>query len=171
MGLLPTVRYCTTFLVGGMLLVMKFVARTLVDTKQFAERAVHVLQKVAWIPDRAVVVGLSGDLGVGKTTFVQCVAEVLGVTDTVTSPTFVLRSEYDTADSTFKHLVHIDAYRLETLTELDTIGWDTILATPHTLIMVEWINTITDRIPPNTFFITFSICDEGRVFVANLFDD
>ena len=147
---------------------MKFVARTLVDTKKFAEQVVHELQKVAWIADRAVVVGLSGDLGVGKTAFVQCVAEVLGVTDTVTSPTFVLRSDYDTADTTFKHLIHIDAYRLETIAELDTIGWDTILATPHTLIMVEWINAITDRIPPNTFFITLSVQGEERVFVTDL---
>ena len=76
--------------------------RSLGDTQKFAERMVRSLCKVGWVAERAVVVGLSGDLGAGKTAFVQCVAKVLGVTDTVTSPSFVLRSDYSTTDIVFK---------------------------------------------------------------------
>src|ERR1700754_3179272 len=62
----------------------------------------------------ATLVTLTGELGAGKTTFTQSLARALGVTDTVTSPTFVLEKIYSLPDSTqgFTRLVHIDAYRL-----------------------------------------------------------
>jgi len=92
----------------------------------------------------ATMVGLSGDLGAGKTTLVQAIAKSLGVTEVVTSPTFVIAKYYDTKNSTFTKLIHIDAYRIEDPTELTTLGWEEMKAQPRTLISIEW----PERIDP-----------------------
>ena len=135
---------------------MKFVAQTLTETHIFAEQVVDVLCEVDWLTDRAIVLGLSGDLGAGKTAFVRCVAATLGVGEAVTSPTFVLRSDYETTNTTIRKLIHIDVYRLESTAELTTIGWDAILTIPHTLVIVEWSERIKNRLPSDTFSITIT---------------
>ena len=150
---------------------MKITIKTLTETRAFAERVVGFLRKVDRVDDRAVVLGLTGDLGAGKTAFVQCTAKVLGVADTVTSSSFVLRSDYATTDTVFKHLIHLDAYRLESSTELDTVGWGVALAQPHTLLIVEWADTVADRIPADAFSITLTARGDERVFSTDMFGD
>lgn len=81
---------------------------------------------------------LEGELGAGKTTFVQGVAEALGVTQRVTSPTFTLMNVYDTHHHAIRQLVHIDLYRLSgaaDTVELDIPLW---LSRPDALVVVEW---------------------------------
>lgn len=86
----------------------------------------------------AFVVGLRGELGAGKTTFVQVVARELGVTEDITSPTFVIAQSYPISNHPiFQHLIHIDAYRL-TPDEPDTIGFAAYAADPTNLLFVEW---------------------------------
>lgn len=150
---------------------MKITVKTLAETQAFADQVVAVLRKVDWTTDRAVVLGLTGNLGAGKTAFVQCVAKVLGVSDTVTSSSFVLRSDYTTTDTVFKHLMHLDAYRLENSDELDTVGWDAALAQPHTLLIVEWADIVADRIPADAFSITLTTHGSERVFSTDMFGD
>lgn len=148
---------------------MEISARTLEETREVAEQAIAVLRSAAWHQDRAVVLGLSGALGAGKTAFVQCVAAVLGVAESVTSPTFVLRSDYRTTDTVFNHFVHIDAYRLEDAGEVATIGWDAVLAMPYTLVAVEWVDRIKEYVPADTFFITIAVRGAVRLFSSSLF--
>ena len=150
---------------------MKITVKTLAETQAFADRAVGVLREADWTDDRAVVLGLVGDLGAGKTAFVQCVAKVLGVADMVTSSSFVLRSDYAATDTVFQHLIHLDAYRLENSTELDTVGWDTALTQPHTLLIVEWADIVADRTPADAFSITLTARGDERVFSTDMFDD
>ena len=150
---------------------MKTTVKTLTETQAFAGRVVEVLRKVGWSGDRAVVLGLSGDLGAGKTAFVQCVAKTLGVADTVTSSSFVLRSDYTATDTVFKHLIHLDAYRLKNSTELDTVGWDAVLTQPHTLLIVEWAEQVADRLPGDVFSVTISVDSDRRVFSTTMLDD
>ncbi|MDE2041211.1 MAG: tRNA (adenosine(37)-N6)-threonylcarbamoyltransferase complex ATPase subunit type 1 TsaE [Patescibacteria group bacterium] len=88
--------------------------------------------------DEAFLVGLSGHLGAGKTAFVKCLAKSLGVSEEITSPTFVLMKIYETADKIFPRLVHIDAYRLERPEELEALKFENLMADPNNLIMVEW---------------------------------
>ncbi len=88
--------------------------------------------------DEALIVGLSGHLGAGKTAFVKAVAAELGVEETVTSPTFVIMKIYETKSARWPRLVHIDAYRLEKPEELAAIRWEDVVADPHNLVMVEW---------------------------------
>lgn len=81
---------------------------------------------------------LEGGLGTGKTTFVQGLAEGLGVKQQLTSPTFALMKIYPLTHSVIKHLVHLDLYRLTTtdsLSALDINHWQT---DPSALLVVEW---------------------------------
>lgn len=90
------------------------------------------------VPDRATVVGLYGELGAGKTTFMKYVAEALGVADTIQSPTFVIEKVYEISHPYFSHLIHIDAYRIEEEKEMLTLGWEALTTDPKHLICVEW---------------------------------
>ena len=142
--------------------------QTLSETKLFAERVVVALKGAAYYADRAVVLTLSGPLGAGKTAFVKCLAEILGVSGDVTSPSFVLRSDYDTTDEIFTRLVHIDAYRLDVSSEIETVGWQDVLATSHSLVAVEWPERIVGYIPDNVCSVSVRFRGAARVFSAHL---
>ncbi len=97
----------------------------------------------------ATVVGLSGHLGAGKTAFVKAIAKILGVVETVTSPTFVIMKAYSRevkpnedepffAGTPWARLIHIDAYRLERPQELEVLDFERLVADPRNLIMIEW---------------------------------
>ena len=88
--------------------------------------------------DKAFVVFLSGELGAGKTTFTQGVAKVLGITEDVTSPTFVILKRYEIPDFIFKNLIHIDAYRLKGYDELQKIRFEEYVNDADNLILLEW---------------------------------
>jgi tRNA threonylcarbamoyladenosine biosynthesis protein TsaE len=88
--------------------------------------------------DRAATILLEGDLGAGKTTFTQMVAEVLGVKDSVHSPTFILKKEYRTPHTLFRKLVHIDAYRFTHPKEAKVLRLEEDLSDPQALVIVEW---------------------------------
>jgi tRNA threonylcarbamoyladenosine biosynthesis protein TsaE len=86
----------------------------------------------------ATIVFFDGDLGAGKTTFVQSVAKILGVSEKVISPTFILKKIYDTSHPTFKKLVHIDAYRFNEPQEARVLRLEEDIKDAETLIMIEW---------------------------------
>jgi len=88
----------------------------------------------------AFVIGLSGHLGAGKTSFTKLLAKELGITETVTSPTFVIMKIYEISAGTFsfKRLVHIDAYRLEKRGELEALDFERISSDPQNLMIIEW---------------------------------
>jgi len=112
----------------------------------------------------AVVVGLYGDLGSGKTTFTKILAKELGVVDTITSPTFVIEKIYTLSNKklnkNFSHLIHIDAYRLDNSEELKKLGWDSILSGAGNLILIEWADKIENILPKDTKKIFFEVAEE-----------
>ncbi len=122
-------------------------------------------QFVAGLPtgvgEKAHVVGLSGDLGAGKTTFVQHAARELGVKEQVTSPTFVIAQAYQTTHPVFTRLVHMDAYRLEDEVK-DTVGFAEFLQDPHTLMLVEWPEKLPREVifPADAPVLKFEVVDE-----------
>lgn len=111
-------------------------------------------------PALATVVGLSGDLGAGKTTFSQKVALLLGVEERVTSPTFVIEKVYHTKNTAFPQFVHIDAYRLDTGNELVVLGFNDLLKEPQNLIFLEWPERVKDILPEGTIMLRFTVIDE-----------
>lgn len=123
---------------------MKFLSKSLEETQKIADNFIAELLPKS---ESAVVVGLSGDLGAGKTAFTKCIAKSLGVEETVTSPTFVIEKIYELTDQKFSHLIHIDAYRLDSSSELLNLGWQKIISNPHNLILVEWPEKVADIMP------------------------
>ena len=101
---------------------------------------------------------LHGDMGVGKTTFVQGLAHGLGVHEHVTSPTFAIYSVYRGAGRT---LLHLDAYRLENEHQIEGLMLDEFLVSPW-VMAVEWPEKIAGWLPPTTWHLTLSIVDGDR---------
>jgi len=89
------------------------------------------------------VVALAGELGAGKTCFVQGAAAALGVSERVTSPTFVIVRSYPGRAA---RIVHADAYRLHSLAELEDLGTDDVFA-PDAITFVEWGDAVAGALP------------------------
>ena len=104
-----------------------------------------------------LVIGLSGDLGSGKTAFVQGLAEGLEVPDEyyVTSPTFTLVNEYP---GRFP-LIHIDLYRLDGIHDLEDIGLDELLY-DQAVIAIEWAEKMSHQLLDEHLTLTFEIIDD-----------
>lgn len=106
------------------------------------------------------VVILTGDLGAGKTTLTQGIARGLGVTDRVTSPTFVIAHEHRGRSV---RLVHIDAYRLGGATEFDDLDLDV----QGSVLVVEWGGPIADRIAEERLHIDITAnADDERTLTC-----
>lgn len=141
---------------------METLVKTLAELDAEAVRFVNGL-----VPKegRATLVTLSGDLGAGKTAFTKAIARILGVEETVTSPTFVLEKIYQLGSeaSKFKRLIHIDAYRLETGSDLAPLGFDELMQDSGNLILLEWPEKVTDALPAPDVKISFVVhTDESR---------
>jgi tRNA threonylcarbamoyladenosine biosynthesis protein TsaE len=111
------------------------VTETAEDTRKVAEALAELL-----VPGD--VVSLTGDLGAGKTTFVQGAARGLGVTDQVASPTFVLVREYRGDVPVY----HLDVYRLDRMQEVIDLGFEDLLD-PAGVVFVEWGDAILPLLP------------------------
>lgn len=98
------------------------------------------------------VVSLTGELGAGKTCFVQGAAAALGVTDRVTSPSFLLRRDY----SGTVPVMHLDVYRLETLQEVVEIGYDED-APAGRVTFIEWGDAMAPLLPADHLEVEFHL--------------
>lgn len=88
------------------------------------------------------VISLSGDLGAGKTVFVQGLATALGVDSGVTSPTFTIVHEYEGRYP----IIHMDVYRLDSFQEVLDLGFEELLD-PQAVLLVEWGEAVTPLFP------------------------
>ena len=103
-------------------------------------------------------VALHGDLGVGKTTWVQGMAEGLGIAGQVTSPTYTIYTIY--RGSTYM-LAHMDAYRLESEHDATSLLLEEFLISPWCLA-VEWPDRLPGWIPEDAFHLDLGIVDDVR---------
>jgi len=90
-----------------------------------------------------LLITLTGELGVGKTTLAQSICRGYGVTEEVTSPTYALVHQYSAPKTA---VFHVDLYRIESPDQLTNIGWDEIVAA-RALILVEWPERAGTRLP------------------------
>jgi tRNA threonylcarbamoyladenosine biosynthesis protein TsaE len=140
------------------------VITTLAELEVFTEA---FIKNVAAKTEGATVVGLVGDLGAGKTTFVQLLAKQLGVAEVVTSPTYLIMREYETTHPVFKRLVHMDAYRIEDISELGPLRFSEVLARPDTLVCIEWVDRIKDALPAGYTTLTFTLHPDTTRTIVN----
>lgn len=136
------------------------------DHKQFTDEAVRFVRTLSPSTEGATIVALHGDLGAGKTTFVQAIARAGGVTEEITSPTFVIQKSYPvhfsesaTTTTTWDTLVHIDAYRLESAHELEVLDWERTCANPKNIIFIEWPEHVAELLT-GAHHIYFTYTDE-----------
>jgi len=137
---------------------MKFVSKNPEETRKIAQEFLKTLRK----SERATVVGLYGDLGTGKTAFSQFLGEALGVHDPIQSPTFLIEKIYELKRTPWEHLVHIDAYRLESSDELLNLGWREIIKRPENLVLVEWADRVKEILPENAYHIAIKHVEDDE---------
>ncbi|MBI5297211.1 MAG: tRNA (adenosine(37)-N6)-threonylcarbamoyltransferase complex ATPase subunit type 1 TsaE [Chloroflexi bacterium] len=104
------------------------------------------------------VICLQGDLGAGKTTFVQGLAQGWGTLDAVSSPTFIIVNLYRRADGA--QLFHMDAYRLDSLSEAEELDMESMLAQGP--LLIEWPERIQGLIPPNRIWLEMEYLAEEQ---------
>jgi tRNA threonylcarbamoyladenosine biosynthesis protein TsaE len=104
------------------------------------------------------IVSLQGDLGAGKTTFVQGVAQGWGSSDAVTSPTFILVNEYRRPDGAL--LFHLDGYRIESEPAAAELDIDRMLA--GGVLVVEWPERVRGVLPPEELRILMEHVEEEQ---------
>jgi len=102
------------------------------------------------------VICLQGDLGAGKTTLVQGIAQGWGSLDSVSSPTFILVNVYRRADES--QLFHMDAYRLDSAPEAEELDLDSMLA--QGALLVEWPERMNGLIPNERLWVNLEHLDE-----------
>jgi len=90
-----------------------------------------------------LIVTLTGDLGVGKTTLARAICIGYGVQEEITSPTYALVHEYRGRKSA---VYHIDLYRVDSPDQLTNLGWDEIVSS-RSLVLVEWPERAATRLP------------------------
>lgn len=129
---------------------MEKILHNLQDTKKIANE----LAKSLKVGD---IVAFSGDLGAGKTTFIQYLAKALGVKDYITSPTFAIQKIYDVAVGKF---IHFDCYRLENEASIETSGLFEALDNKNAIVAIEWAEKVKKYLPKKTIWITLEHIDE-----------
>ena len=104
------------------------------------------------------VICLQGDLGAGKTTFVQGIAQGWGSLDAVSSPTFIIVNVYRRGDET--RLFHMDAYRLDSTPEAEELDLDSMLAQGP--LIIEWPERVDGLVPAERLWVNLEHIDEDE---------
>lgn len=128
---------------------MDFFSRSPEQTRRIGMRLGGVLQP-------GDVICLQGDLGAGKTTFVQGIAKGWGSLDAVSSPTFIIVNVYRRADQS--RLFHMDAYRLDSTSEAEELDLDSMLAQGP--LLIEWPERIDGLVPDENLWVSLENVDE-----------
>lgn len=143
---------------------MKIVSKSLIETKEVAEKFLQYL-RANQNNNGATVIGMQGDLGSGKTTLTKSIADILGISETITSPTFVIMKKYKLKAKShsltpWNFLIHIDAYRLSGGEELLKLGFGEEIKNKENLIIVEWPELVKSALPENIINIYCEFVDD-----------
>lgn len=115
----------------------------------------------------ATVFALQGDLGAGKTTFVQGFFKGLGLKKRAPSPTFIIMRRHALRGhagrpATFKNVFHIDAYRLKKAKDLAALDFQEIADDPQNIILIEWADRARGILPKGATWLVFAHGTRGR---------
>jgi len=145
----------------------EYLIKSSLENKNLGERMAKRILKSSL--SRAVVIGLIGDLGGGKTTFLQGFAKGLGTKEKILSPTFVIMKKFSIFNSPFSNFYHFDCYRIEKPKEILELGFKEIISNPKNIICIEWADRIRNMLPLNSLFLIFKMIDEKtrKIIIKN----
>lgn len=124
-----------------------------------AEKTQKVGEKFARKLSGGEVMALYGELGTGKTTFVQGLARGLGIKEQIVSPSYILVRQYGKNPK----LIHIDLYRLEKIRQVQDLGLGELFEDSDSIVVVEWADRMQSELPENYIKINFEFNnDSGR---------
>jgi len=124
------------------------------ETKKVAANLTKALKNKP-ILKHAFIIALEGNLGSGKTTFIQGLAKGLKIKENVLSPTFLILKQFPVSFKRYKNFYHIDAYRLKNPEELLELGFKDLLSNPDNIIVIEWVDKVKKILPKNALMIKF----------------
>ena len=107
------------------------------------------------------IIIFNGEMGAGKTTFINALLQAMGSNDAATSPTFSIVNEYDLSND---KVYHFDFYRIESIEEAYNFGIEDYLSSNHWLFM-EWAERIEELLPENTQTITITDIQDNKRFL------
>ena len=128
----------------------KFFTKNEKETQKLAKIFAKEILKNSKKTKTALAIGLEGNLGAGKTTFVRAFAKGMSVKGKLTSPTFVLMKKYG-------NLHHIDCYRIKDSKDILAIDFKEIITNPQNIVLIEWAEKIKRILPKNRIWIKFKI--------------
>lgn len=136
----------------------KYITKNYKQTQKLGEKFAKEILKFP--PQKsAIVLALCGNLGGGKTTFLQGFAKGLGIKEKILSPTFVIQKRFKFKNGNF---YHIDCYRLKDSKEILELDFKKLILNPENIIAIEWPEKIKKLLPKNTIFIDFKFVDENK---------
>lgn len=143
---------------------MKFVSKSEGETKKIA--ADFAKKLILSNDNKPVVIALEGELGSGKTTFIQGFTSYLGIKEKIKSPTFVLMKSYPLAynlkPKAYNFLYHFDCYRIKDSKDLIPLGIEEIMNKKGNIVMIEWAERVRDILPPKHFTIHIDHISEHK---------
>ena len=132
-----------------------------------AQKMAREFVKKTGCSKKALVLALEGDLGGGKTTFLQGFARGLKIKEKILSPTFVIMKKFkirvdSCSDSCrFVYFYHIDCYRIKNPKEILNLGWKEITNNPQNIVAVEWADKIRKILPKKKIIIKFKFVNKN----------
>lgn len=118
--------------------------------------------KIASQLDGGEVICLYGDLGAGKTTFVNGMVNYYLPETRVLSPTFIIVRHYLINHNSLRHFLHVDLYRLKNLPEIESLGLEDYLRKSDTIMAIEWPERMKDLLPEKIIEVRFSGIEENE---------
>lgn len=111
---------------------------------------------------KAFVLALRGDLGGGKTTFLQGFAKGLGIKERILSPTFVLMKRFPIKNkkSGFKNFYHFDCYRIKSHKDLSSLDFKKIISDPFNIVAIEWAERVKKALPSSASVLKFEFINK-----------
>jgi len=112
--------------------------------------------------NKPLIIALTGELGSGKTTFVQGLARGLGIKKRVLSPTFILMRQYAIRYMPYANFYHVDLYRVENEKDVRGLGLSEIWSNPENIVAIEWAEKIKKILPKKRIDIRFNYLNNNQ---------
>ncbi len=139
----------------------KFLTKSPKETAKLAKILAKEVSKLLSKRKHALTIGLQGELGAGKTVFIQAFARGLKIKGRLTSPTFVLMKKH-------KNLYHIDCYRIKNPKDILDLDFKEIISIPKNIVLIEWAEKIKKILPKDKIWIKFNILSEKKRLIKFL---